>query len=77
MSARSEFIKKIEGLSTVGIHMVIDQLKDQWSDDNQMNAAVRRFISICETEIETRYDLLSLPSEIAKRNTSVGQRVSA
>ncbi|MCL5051849.1 MAG: hypothetical protein M1346_01225 [Gammaproteobacteria bacterium] len=67
MSARSDFIRKIEGLSTVGIHMVIDQLKDQWSDDNSMNAAVRRFISICEAEIETRYEVLSIPSEVAKR----------
>ncbi|EGQ62290.1 hypothetical protein GGI1_12028 [Acidithiobacillus sp. GGI-221] len=77
ISARQQFIKNIEGLSTVGIHMVIDQLKDQWSDDNQMNAAVRRFISICEAEIDTRYEILSLPSEVAKRNTSVGQQVSA
>ena len=68
MSARSDFIRKIEGLSTVGIHMVIDQLKDQWSDDNSMNAAVRRFISICEAEIETRYEVLSIPSEVAKRS---------
>lgn len=77
MSARSDFMKKIEGLSTVGIHMVIDQLKEQWSDDNPMNAAIRRFISICEAEIDTRYELLSLPSEVAKRNTPAGQRVSA
>ncbi len=77
MSARSDFIKKIEGLSTVGIHMVIDQLRDQWSEDNAMNGAVRRFIAICEAEIGARYDLLSLPSEVAKRNTPAGQRVSA
>ena len=70
MSARSDFIRKIEGLSTVGIHMVIDQLKDQWSDDNSMNAAVRRFISICEAEIETRYEVLSIPSEVVKRSAN-------
>lgn len=68
MSARSDFIRKIEGLSTVGIHMVIDQLKEQWSEDNSMNAAVRRFIEICKMEIETRYEMQSLPSEVAKRN---------
>jgi hypothetical protein len=69
MSARREFMNNIEGLSTVGIHMVIDQLNDQWSQDNSMNGAVRRFIGICEAEIETRYELLSIPSEVAKRRT--------
>lgn len=73
MSARREFTKNIEELSTVGIHMVIDQLKDQWSQDNSMNGAVRRFIAICETEIETRYELLSIPSEVAKRRASIHQ----
>ena len=73
MSARSDFIKRIEGLSTVGIHMVIDQLKDQWSNDNAMNGAVRRFIAICEAEIEARYELLSIPSEVAKRRSSIHQ----
>ena len=76
MSARSEFTKKIEGLSTVGIHMVIDQLKDQWSNDNSMNGAVRRFIEICEAEIEARYELLTLPSEV-KRRANSHQEVSA
>ncbi|MDA8153017.1 MAG: hypothetical protein M0003_09950 [Acidithiobacillus sp.] len=71
MSARSEFTKRIEGLSTVGIHMVIDQLKDQWSNDNSMNGAVRRFIEICEAEIEARYELITLPSEVAKRRAAI------
>lgn len=69
-SARIEFIRKIESMSTVGIHMVIDRLKDQWSDDNEMNAAVRRFIRICEQEIEARYELVSLPSEVKRRRVS-------
>lgn len=73
MSARSDFIKKIEGMPNVGIHMVIDQLKDQWSEDNSMNGAVRRFIALCKAEIEARYELLSIPSEVAKRRTSIHQ----
>lgn len=67
MSARSDFIKKIEGMSSVGIHMVIDQLKDQWNDDNANNGAVRRFIKICRDELEARYEISTIPSEVAKR----------
>jgi hypothetical protein len=73
MSARREFMNNIEGLSTVGIHMVIDQLKEQWSSNNSMNGAVRRFIALCEAEIETRYEVLSIPSEVAKRRSSIHQ----
>lgn len=76
MSARSDFIKNIEGLSTVGIHMVIDQLREKFNGDNANNAAVRRFIKFCKAEINTRYELGSLPSAIAQRNASTHRGVS-
>ncbi|AEK58765.1 hypothetical protein [Acidithiobacillus caldus] len=71
MSARSDFKKKIEGLSSVGIHMVIDQLKEKWNDDDSNNAAVRRFIKICKEELQVRYELSTIPSEVAKRNAAI------
>lgn len=56
MSARSVFTKWLEGASNGSIYAKKDEIRAQFGPDDSLNAACRRFLKMCDEELQVRED---------------------
>lgn len=56
-SARSIFVRWLESASNGAIYAKQDEIRSQFGADNSINAACRRFLKLCDDELQVREDL--------------------